>query len=133
MNRLDSNELKGAVLAHPLFLLIVDSDTRRFSLEGPVPDATAWEVEAKRIRRNRRDVQCLHADEDCVLTTIERLRCNHFDEWPPKSIVDPPNELSLTCTCSTESRNRLEGRIPYPQANSQMIDKHRHDVAEQRN
>lgn len=131
MDRLDSNELSGAVLARPLFLLIADSDTRRFSLEGPISDATAWETEAKRIRRNGRNVHCHHVDEDGARKMIARLRSDHFDEWPSRSIVDPPREPGLTCTCSAKIRNPLRGQVA-DHIPTMGRDRH-HNAAERRN
>lgn len=109
MDRLDSNGLPGTVLAHPLFLVVVDADTRRFSLEGRVSDVTPWDNESKRIQRNRRDVQCLHVDEDGMKQTVERLRSDHFDQWPSRSIVDPPDDPNMTSTHTVGARARFRG------------------------
>lgn len=108
MDRLDSNGLPGTVLAHPLFLVVVDADTRRFSLEGRVSDVTAWDNESKRIQRNRRDVHCLHVDEDGMKQTVERLRSDRFDEWPSRSIVDPPDDPNMTSTHVVKARARFQ-------------------------
>ncbi|MGO8920654.1 MAG: hypothetical protein ACLQJR_32575, partial [Stellaceae bacterium] len=42
----------------PFLLCIVDQDTRRFTIEGPMTDAEAWIREVMAARRADRDVGC---------------------------------------------------------------------------
>lgn len=82
-----------ASLAPPFFLVVIDFDTKRYALEGPVSDPSPWEAEVVRIRRSGRDVSLIQAEVQTVKATTAQFRNSGFDEWPFRSIVDLMQEL----------------------------------------
>jgi hypothetical protein len=79
-----------APLALPVFLVIVDYDTRRFALEGPIFDIEPWEREVGRICKAGRDVRAFPTEMRAIKETTDWFIPSHFDEWPARSIVDIP-------------------------------------------
>lgn len=105
----DSTEklVEPATLAPVLPLIIVDYDSRRYSVERFVRDLTPWDKEVSRIRRAGRDVWLipteLHGSE-----SLTKLLCGAgFAEWPSKSIVDPAIETEA-------SRNDRDSALAQP-------------------
>jgi hypothetical protein len=74
-----------------LYLLIVDCETFRFTLEGPMePERVAlWEGEATRALAAGRSICCIPiagAEPNEILVLAAELGC---DSWPPNTIIAP--------------------------------------------
>jgi hypothetical protein len=94
MHRLDDRTSNSAPLALPVSLVVVDYDTQRFTLEGPIFDIEPWDKEVGRMRRSGRDVRAIPTDMRAVKETTDVLEAKGFDEWPAHSIVDMPQAAS---------------------------------------
>lgn len=92
MRRIESVDFETPALAPPFFLVVVDYDTQRFALAGPVSEIVTWEQEVTRIRRAGRDVWLMPVDLDAIKPLTDRLRNSGCEEWPSHSIVDLPPE-----------------------------------------
>lgn len=89
-HRFEIRESDSVPLARPFFLVIVDYDSQRFTLEGPIFDLGPWDNEVIRIRRAGRDVWSFPTEMRDVKTATDMLKSKGFDEWPVGSIVDMP-------------------------------------------
>lgn len=49
---------------NPFLLVIVDSDNKTFSIEGPMTDDTAWISAVVRVRKSGRTVNCYFGGSD---------------------------------------------------------------------
>jgi len=86
----DSNRLRSPDLGRPFYLVIVDYDAGRYSLDGPVAEIEVWENKAARLRSAGRSVRCFQTTEQQAKLTADRLRSFQYDRWPLRSIIDPP-------------------------------------------
>lgn len=96
MHSFENSRAGSASLAPPFFLVIVDYNTQRFTLEGPIFDLEPWDKEVIGIRRAGRDVWSFPTEIDAVKETIDMFRSAGLDEWPARSIVDMPQYLPLS-------------------------------------
>jgi hypothetical protein len=85
-----AGETIDKALARGFFLLVVDCDTKRFTLDGPIFDREPWDREIKRICRSGREVFLYSAEKQAVLRVMAVFKSQDFDEWPMGSIVDLP-------------------------------------------
>lgn len=92
MRKLEIKPFESASLAPPFFLLVIDYDTRRFALEGPVDEIVSWQGEVTRIRRSGRDVWFVPVELADVRQMTAKLMDIGCEEWPAHSIVDPPRK-----------------------------------------
>ena len=86
----DGNGLPSPGLACPFYLLIVDYDTGRYSLDGPVAEFEDWENKTVQLRSAGRSVRCFQTSEQQAKLTADRLRSFQYERWPLRSIIDPP-------------------------------------------
>lgn len=89
-HRFEIRESNAVSLARPFFLVIVDYDSQRFTLEGPIFDLEPWDKEVIRIRRAGREVWSFPTEMRNVKNATDVLKAKGFDEWPVGSIVDMP-------------------------------------------
>jgi hypothetical protein len=80
--------------AAPLFLAIVDHDTRRFTVEGPVVNDEAWVIEIARAQKAGRRIT-FSLTEETAFEDAVALWGNivGYERWPSRSIVLPYSEL----------------------------------------
>jgi hypothetical protein len=73
----------------PFMLIIVDHDTNRFTIEGPMIDAEGWTREIIAARKSGRQITCrvLCDTVEGALTICEQTRSG--THWPSGSIVAP--------------------------------------------
>ena len=73
----------------PFLLVVVDHDTGRFTIEGPMRDDQPWVEEILRARKAERDITCFivtGADEDPESTWRQAYGCTR---WPEGMLVAP--------------------------------------------
>jgi len=74
--------------AAPLSLAIVDHDTRRFTIEGPIDCEEPWVVEIFRANKAGRNIEFSFFGEDkSKMVFVEDYQVSGYEEWPPKSII----------------------------------------------
>jgi hypothetical protein len=74
--------------AVPLLLTIVDHDTRRFSVEGPVLCDEPWVTEVSRAQKAGRKIEFLLVGIDQIDGRGSTWdNAIDYDEWPPRSII----------------------------------------------
>jgi hypothetical protein len=74
--------------AAPLLLTIVDHDTRRFTVEGPVSYDEPWVTEISRAQRAGRKIEFSLVQMDPVNDPAQPWRSiDGYEEWPRKSII----------------------------------------------
>jgi hypothetical protein len=74
--------------AAPLLLTIVDHDTRRFTVEGPVFCDEPWVTEIFRAQKAGRKIEFLLAGINQIDGRNSTWDyATHYDEWPPRSII----------------------------------------------
>lgn len=72
------------------FLLVVlDEDTDRFAVEGPMADDQPWVSEILRAQRAGRRITCWAVDAGSQLNSPEAARLSGLTRWPQGSIVAP--------------------------------------------
>jgi hypothetical protein len=82
----------------PFLLCIVDEDTARFAIEGPMIDADAWIKEVIAARRAGREINC-HVLEGTPDDAAEIwMRSHGGTRWPSGSIVAPAASSALYAT-----------------------------------
>jgi hypothetical protein len=74
-----------------LYILIVDCETHRFTVEGPMPQdqVAPWEAEAHRALAAGRSIVCIAiagAQSQDVFSLGGELGC---ESWPPNTIIAP--------------------------------------------
>jgi hypothetical protein len=80
----------------PFLLCIVDEDTARFAIEGPMIDADAWIKEVIAARRAGREINC-HVLEGTPDDAADIwMRSHGGTRWPSGSIVAPAAEKDAT-------------------------------------
>lgn len=73
----------------PFLLVVVDHETERFTIEGPMRDDRPWVEEILRARKAGRDITCFilaGADEDPESLWRQAYGCTR---WPEGSIISP--------------------------------------------
>jgi hypothetical protein len=100
MQRRDYIETPNTDPALSFYLLIVDYDTRRYSVDGPVAEICSWERETRRLRSSGRSVRCFQTAAQQARLTTDRLRSFQYDRWPLRSIIDPPMDTGWARTSS---------------------------------
>jgi hypothetical protein len=76
-----------------VFLVVVDFDSKRFALEGPVLEIAQWGAETARIQRSGRNVWCTAVELGAAKSSTDRLQDAGFEQWPSRTIVDlPPDD-----------------------------------------
>jgi hypothetical protein len=104
-------EALGAVLeylpreshpAHPSHLLIVDCETRRFTIESVGVDGVGiWYQEVNRAVTAGRKIFCVPV-HDGDTGEVARLNVKlGYDQWPSKTIVAAPHSNSNDVSCRT--------------------------------
>jgi len=71
------------------FYLIADHDARVFCVEGPMMDATPWNLAAGRAREHGRRVVCGPIGSDRITLSDEFQQTSRLGGAPPGSIVRP--------------------------------------------
>jgi hypothetical protein len=76
--------------AAPFFLQIVDHDTKRFTIEGPVESENAWMIEISRAQKAGRKLGCSRIEEEELGRLLDsREPKPGYEYWPPQSIITP--------------------------------------------
>jgi hypothetical protein len=96
---------------HALYLLIVDCETYRFTLEGPLaPDGIeVWDVEASRALAAGRSICCIPiagAEPPEILALARELGC---ECWPPNTIIAPLDTVETPLYLKRHSPSRQDG------------------------
>jgi hypothetical protein len=74
--------------AAPLSLAIVDHDTKRFTIEGPIDCEEPWVSEIRRAQRAGRNIKFSIADNVKIRRDIiNKHNAGDYDYWPPNSII----------------------------------------------
>jgi hypothetical protein len=77
----------------PKFLLVVDHDNERFTIEGPVYDHLPWIVEISHACRGGRQIDYRVVMSSKVTDIMANIslwaKDIDYELWPPKSIVVP--------------------------------------------
>lgn len=80
--------------AAPLFLAIVDHDTRRFTVEGPVANDEAWVLEISRAQKAGRRITFSLTRESMFEDAVSLWgSLVGYDRWPSRSIVLPASDV----------------------------------------
>lgn len=77
--------------APTFFLVVIDCDTERFTLEGPSVNWAAWEAELRRVCNAGRDIRSFAVEAQAIEAMTGWLKGAGYDEWPARSIVDLPS------------------------------------------
>lgn len=72
-----------------LYLVIVDHDTKRFTIEGPTRDDLSWVVEVDHARRAGRRIAWSRVDDDLGHAAAVKMGLGDYEFWPSGSIVVP--------------------------------------------
>ncbi len=76
--------------AAPLYLEIVDHDTKRFAIEGPVTNDDAWIVEIYRARKAGRRLDFSLVGKDDIETHQSGMNnLADYERWPSSLIITP--------------------------------------------
>jgi hypothetical protein len=70
-------------------LLIVDHDTRRFTVEGPLYDHLPWIEEVRRARHAGRRIDFRAVERQSEVVVMQMGRDVGYECWPPGSIIRP--------------------------------------------
>lgn len=124
-HRFEIRESDSVPLARPFFLVIVDYDSQRFTLEGPIFDLGPWDNEVIRIRRAGRDVWSFPTEMRDVKTATDILKSKGFDEWPVGSIVDMPADAFSNLALGVSSPVRAQTTEEMPLSRDRQPDKAR--------
>lgn len=73
----------------PFLLVILDHDTGRFTMEGPMTDDRPWLDEIVFARRAGRRISCLSVPASADPDGAAALHVKGCTRWPPGSIVLP--------------------------------------------
>ena len=73
-------------------LLIVDHDTQRFTVEGPLYDHLPWIEEIQRARHAGRRIDFRAVKGQGETAAMQMGREVGYDCWPPRSIIRPARE-----------------------------------------
>jgi hypothetical protein len=90
----DHSDLSASVESE-INLLIVDCETRRFAVAGPIERSISrrWIGEIERAERSGRRIFCVpvaNIQRSEIATLVAVLG---YQEWPPTTIVSPPAEI----------------------------------------
>ena len=77
------------------YLLIVDHDHERFTVEGPVYDSLPWTEEIERAKRSGRQIDFRLVPNAKVNSIVEWANANGYEQWPEKSIINPIINIGL--------------------------------------
>ena len=79
--------------AAPLILAIVDHDTKRFTIEGPIANDEPWVMEIARAQKAGRRITFSLTEENALEDAVALWgSIAGYDRWPPKSIVMVGND-----------------------------------------
>lgn len=118
-HRFEIRESNAVPLARPFFLVIVDYDSQRFTLEGPIFDLEPWDKEVMRIRRAGREVWSFPTEMRDVKNATDVLKSKGFDEWPIGSIVDMPADTFQNLALGVSSH--IAPNVPVPAADNKSV------------
>jgi hypothetical protein len=80
----------------PFLLVIVDRDTGRFTIEGPLTDAEGWMKEIAAARRAGRRITYRMAYDAVEAAVKSRVQAWAGTQWPPGSIIAPAGDFPLS-------------------------------------
>lgn len=83
---------------HKFILVVIDADTHRFAVEGPMADDKPWVSEILRAQRAGRRITCWAVDNTAAGLGALRgsSRLSELAHWPRGSIVVPePDQVSV--------------------------------------
>jgi hypothetical protein len=80
--------------AAPLHLAIVDHDTKRFTIEGPVASDEPWISEIFRARKAGRRIEFSLVEQPVIDEISVKLEtASEYEKWPPRSIIVPSRSI----------------------------------------
>lgn len=71
------------------YLLIVDHDNERYTIEGPIFDNVPWIEEIERAKRVGRQIDFRIIPTPKIGTVMNWVTELGYERWPPKSIINP--------------------------------------------
>jgi hypothetical protein len=74
------------------FVLIVDHDNERFTIEGPVFDRVPWMLEIERASGAGRQIDFRIIKFSRIIDVSKWANDLGYELWPPKSIIFPSND-----------------------------------------